>query len=98
MTPVCIDTVKTNLIDAVTDNCPAINTNSRPLLRISGDVDPQCPPIMLYSNAAKVPLAASLSGGHSFEERDGPYASADSMSNVELAATTTADFLGKALL
>lgn len=99
LTPVCIDNAKTEVVDGMMENYIDISANSRPLLLISGETDPLCPLPMLYANAAKIPRARAvgIGGRHSFEVRDGPNATADSASNLDLAVKITTDFLVKAL-
>lgn len=99
LTPVCIDNAKTEAVDGMMENYPDITANYRPLLLISGEIDPLCPLPMLYANAAKIPRARAVGvgGRHSFEVKDGPSATADSASNLDLAVKVTTDFLVKAL-
>ena len=99
LTSVCIDNAKTEAVDGMMENYPDITANNRPLLLISGEIDPLCPLPMLYTNAVKIPRARAvgIGGRHSFEVRDGPSATADSASNLDLAVKITTDFLVKAL-
>lgn len=99
LTPVCIDNAKTEVVDNMTQNYPDISANNRPLLLVSGEIDPLCPLPMLYANAAKIPRARAVGvgGSHSFEMRDGPNPTADSAANLDLAVKITTDFLVKAL-
>lgn len=102
LTPVCSRATK-GVSDAVSEaeqNYPGFRTEVRPSLWVSGNKDPFCPSVVLYSFVAfskSVARVAIVGGDHSYEDRTlpAPEAEVARQRNLAVVGALAAGFVGE---